>query len=81
MTYIDTNQHSFLGYLFAETHSPQISSEFGIYLSNDIHIDSVVVFLNDLTGNELWDHWIIIVYFILKSSVEVLLSQGIRYDD
>ncbi len=50
---INTNEHSFLGDLFAEAHSPEVTAELGVDLSNDVHVDSVVVSVDSLAGHEL----------------------------
>lgn len=59
MANIDTYKHSFLGYLFAEAHTPQIATELRIDLPHYVHIDAVVVFLNNLTCHKLRDHWVV----------------------
>ena len=46
VTNIDSNKHSLLGDLAAEVEAPQVSSELGVDLSEDVDVDPVVVFLD-----------------------------------
>jgi hypothetical protein len=53
MTYIDTYKHSCLGDFRTETHTPEITANFGIHLTDDVHENSVVVLCNSSVCNEL----------------------------
>ena len=46
VAYIDSYKHCLLGNLRAKVKSPEISSELGVDLSQNVDIDSVVVFLD-----------------------------------
>lgn len=56
---IDTDKHSFLGDLFSEAHSPEVTTELSVDLSDDVHVDPVVVSVDGLAGNELRDHGVV----------------------
>ena len=53
VAYVDTYKHCFVGNLRAEVHSPEISSQFGIDLSQNVEIDAVVVTVDSFGGDEL----------------------------
>lgn len=81
MANINTNKHSLSWDLLSEVQSPQVTTKFSVDLSQDIDIDSIVVFLDGLTGNKLRNNWTVSVDLILQGSVEMLLLDGIWHDD
>ena len=78
---VDTNKHGFVGDLSSKVHSPEITSEFGIDLSHDVQVDTIVVTVDGLGSDELRDDGVVRVNFIFNGGVEMLLSQSVRDDD
>jgi len=78
---IDTNKHGLVGDLGAEVHSPEITSEFGVDLSHDVQVDTIVVTVDGLGSDELRDDGVVRVNFIFNGGVEVLLSESVRDND
>ena len=81
VAYIDADQHGLVGDFMAEAHAPQVPTEFGIDLADDVQVDAVVISVNSLARNELRDNRVVRVNFIFNGGVEGLLSQGVRDDD
>lgn len=81
VAHIDTNQHGRFRDFLRELHSPEISSKFGVDLSEEVHVDSEVVLVDGSVLNKLRNHRAIAVDLVLQSSVEVLLLITIRNDD
>ena len=81
VAHVDTDQHGLVGDLLAEVHAPEITSEFGVDLPDNIEIDTVIISVDGLAGNELRDNGVVRVNFIFNGGVESLLSQGVRDDD
>jgi hypothetical protein len=50
---IDTHKHGLVGNFLAEVHSPEITTEFGVDLSHDVEIDTIVVTVDGLRCDEL----------------------------
>ena len=80
MANVNTNQHGFLGNFSSEVHSPEVTTEFGVDLSEDVHVDSIVVLVDDLSLNELRNHGRVCVDGVLDLLVEVV-SSGSEGDD
>lgn len=78
---INTDEHGLVGDFWAEVHSPEITAELGIDLSDNVQIDSVVISVDSLACHKLRDNGVVRVNFIFNGGVEVLLSQAIRDDD
>lgn len=76
MADINSNQHGFLGNFRSEVHSPEISTKFGIDLSKDVHVDSIVVFVDDLSLDKLRNHRRVSVDGILDLLIEVISSSS-----
>ena len=74
MADVNTNKHCLLRDLFSEAHSPKISSQFRINLTEDVHVDTIISSLNVFGSNKLRDDGVIIVDLILKGVVELVLS-------
>lgn len=53
VTNIDTNKHSFTGNLCSEVHSPEITSQFGIDLSYNVQVDTIIVTVDGFGSDEL----------------------------
>ena len=53
MTDINTYKHSLLRDLITERHTPEVTTEFGIHLADDVEEDSVVVLGNSAVSYEL----------------------------
>lgn len=71
---VDTDKHGLGWDVFAEVHSPEITSEFGIDLSDNVQVDAVVIPVDRLASDELRDNGVVRVYFIFDGGIEVLLS-------
>ena len=65
MAHIDSNEHGLIGDFLAKWHSPEISSEFGVHLSDDIQKDTVIILLDGAVGNKLGDDWTVTVDLVL----------------
>jgi hypothetical protein len=50
-------------------------------LSEDIDINPVIILLNGLGRNKLGDDWTISVDLVLKSSIKVLLLDGVGHNN
>jgi hypothetical protein len=74
MADVNSNQHGFLWDFSSEVHSPEVTTEFGIDLSEDVHVDSIVVFVDNLGLNKLGDNWRVCVDGVLNLFVEVISS-------
>lgn len=66
MTHINTHQHSSLGNFRAKAHTPQVSTNLGIHLTDDVHEDTVVILGDGPVGNELRDYRCLTVNLILQ---------------
>lgn len=80
MAHIDTHEHSSLGDLRAEAHTPQVTTDLGIHLADDVHEDTVIVLGDGSVGNELRDDRGLTVDFILQERIEVLVVGVVRHD-
>jgi hypothetical protein len=78
---VDSNEHGFFGDLWSETKAPEVTTELSINLSEDVDVDPVVVLLNSLTGDKLGDNWTISIDLVLKSSVQMLLLDGVWHNN
>jgi hypothetical protein len=78
---INADQHGFSRYFCPEVEPPEVATELGVDLTQNVDVDSVIVLLNGLARNELRDDWAVSVDFILQSSVKVLLLDGVGHDD
>jgi hypothetical protein len=74
---IDTYKHGLGGNFRSEVHSPEITAEFGIDLTDDVQIDTIVVSVDGLAGHELGDDWVVRVDLVFNGCVEVLLAKGV----
>lgn len=81
MTNVNTDEHSLLGDLAAEGHAPEVTTEFGVHLTDNVEEDTVVVFCDGAVGNELGDHGTVTVDLVLEEGVEVLMVGVIGHDD
>ena len=50
---IDTNKHGLVGDLSSEVHSPEITSQFGIDLSHNVQVDTIIVTVDGFGSDEL----------------------------
>lgn len=78
---INTNEHGLVGDFLTKVHAPQVTTELGVDLSDNVQIDTVIVSVDRLAGDELRDNGVVRVNFIFNGGVEMLLSQGVRNDD
>jgi hypothetical protein len=53
VTYINPYEHCIFGYFLIEAHSPKISTELDVNLTQDIHKDSVFVLINNVAVDKL----------------------------
>jgi len=81
MAHIDTHKHGSLGNLRAEAHAPQISTDLGVHLTDDIHENTVIVFSDGSVGNELGNDRGLTVDFILKERIEILMVGVVGHND
>lgn len=81
VAHVDTHQHGFLGDFVSEVESPEISAEFGIDLSEDVDVNTVIILLDGLGGHELGNDGAVGVDLVLQSCVEVFLLDGVGHDD
>lgn len=77
---IDSNKHCLGGNVFSKVHSPEITTKLGINLSHNVEVDSIIVSVDGLAGDELRDDWVVRVNLIFNGCVEVLLTEAIRDD-
>jgi len=81
MAHIDTHKHGSLGDLRAEAHAPQVSTDLGIHLSDDVHEDTVVILGDGSVGNELGNDRGLTVDFILQERIKILMVGVVRHDN
>jgi hypothetical protein len=43
VTDVDTDKHSLVGNLSSERHTPEITTDLSVHLSDDVHEDTIVV--------------------------------------
>lgn len=56
VAHVNTDEHGLLRDFLGEGHTPEVSSELGVHLSDDISEDSVIVFTNSFVCNKLRYH-------------------------
>ena len=81
MAHIDSYQHGLVRDFLAKRHSPKISTEFSIHLSDDIQEDTVIVLLDGSVGDELRDDRTVTVDLVLQEGVEVLVVGVVWHDN
>lgn len=81
MADINTNKHSFVGDFCSKGHTPQISTNFCVHLSNDVHEDTIIILCYSTVSNKLWNDWCLTVNFILEEWVKILMVWVIWHDD
>jgi len=65
----------------AETHAPEIASNFGVHLTNNIHENSIVVLGDRAVGYKLGDDRCLTIDLVLEERVEVLVVRVVRHND
>ena len=80
MADINADEHGLLRDLVAEGHTPEIATEFGIHLADDVEEDSVVILGNCAVRNELRDDGAVAVDLVLEERIEVLVVRVVRHD-
>jgi len=80
VAHVDTDEHGLVGDLGTEVHAPEITTELGVDLTDDVQIDTVIISVDGLARHKLRDNGVVRVYFILDLLVEYFLSQGVRDD-
>jgi len=78
---VNAHKHGLLGDLRAEGHTPEVTTEFGIHLADDVEEDSVIILGNRAVGDELRDDWTVTVDLVLEEGVEVLVVRVVRHDN
>jgi len=53
MADINTNEHGLVGDLRSEGHAPQVTTDLGIHLSDDVHENAVVVLGDSAVSHKL----------------------------
>jgi len=81
MADVDADKHGLRGNLSSEVHSPEIAAKLGIDLSHNVEVDTIVIAVNGLAGNELRDNGAVGVNLIFNGRVEMLLAESVRNDD
>lgn len=81
MAHIDTNKHGSLGDLRAKAHTPQISTDLGVHLTDDIHENTVIVLGDGSVGHKLRNDGGLTVDFILEERVEILMVRVVGHND
>lgn len=81
VTHINTNEHCLLWNLWSKVQAPEISSKLCVDLSKDVDVNSIVIFLDCLAWDKLWNYRTISVDLVFESSVQMLLFDGIRHND
>jgi len=78
---VDTHKHGLVGDFWSELHAPEITTEFGVHLTDDVQEDAIIVLLNGAIGNKLRDNWRVAVDLILQERVEVLVIRLVGHDN
>jgi hypothetical protein len=78
---VDADKHGLGRNFLSEAHSPEITSKLGVNLTDNVEVNAVVVFVDGLACDELGNDRVVRVNLVLDSSIEVLLSQGVRDND
>ena len=81
MANVDAHEHGLLGNLVAERHAPQVTTELGVHLADDVQEYAVVVLGNGPVCHELRYDRAIAVDLVLEEGVEVLVVGVVRHDD
>ena len=51
MTDVNTNQHGLVGNFWSELHTPQVTAELGVHLTDNVQENAVVVLLDGAVGH------------------------------
>ena len=70
---VDTDEHGLSRDLSAKVEAPEVTTELGVDLPEDVDVDPVVVLLDGLARDELGDDGAVGVDLVLQRGVEVLL--------
>jgi len=81
VTNVDTDEHGLPGDLLAEVQAPEVSTELGVDLSENVDVYSIIVLADGLAGDELGDDGAVCVDLVLQSRIEVLLLDAVWHDD
>ena len=81
MAHINSYQHGLVRDFLAKRHSPKISTEFSIHLSDDIQEDTVIILLDGAVGDKLRDYWTVTVDLVLQEGIEVLVVSVVWHDN
>jgi len=78
---VNAHKHGLVRDFWPEGHSPQVATELGVHLSDDVEEDAVIVLGNGTVGHELGDHGRVAVDLILDERVEVLVVRVVWHDN
>lgn len=53
VTHINTHKHGAVGDFLTELHAPEITTEFGVHLTDDVKENAVIVLLNRTVSHKL----------------------------
>ena len=81
VAHINSDKHSVFGNFRAEVHAPEITTELSVYLPQNVHVDTIIVFLNSSTMNKLGDNGVSVVHLIFQGIVELVLFDVVWDDD
>jgi len=78
---VDTDEHGLPRDLSAKVEAPEVTTELGVDLPEDVDVDPVVVLLDGLARDELGDDRAVGVDLVLQCRVEVLLLDRVWHDN
>lgn len=81
VAHIDAHEHGGLRDLRAKAHTPEVTTDLGVHLTNNIHEDAVIVLRDRAIRHELRDDGGLAVDLVLQERVEVLMVRVIWHDD
>jgi hypothetical protein len=79
MTDVNAHKHSLFRNFRTKLHSPKITSEFSIHLSNDIQENSVVILSDCAVCNKLGDYRGVAIDLVLDVRIKVLVVRVIGH--
>ena len=80
VTHINSDEHGLIWNFLAEGHPPEVTTEFGVHLPDDIKEDTVVVFNNSSIRHKLRNDRAVTVDLVFQERIEVLMICVIWHD-
>lgn len=78
---INTNKHGLIGDFWSVIEAPKITTKLSVDLSEDVNVDSVVILLENLSGDELRNDWAVSVDLVLEGGVKMLSFDRVWHND